>query len=146
MNFEEAENWLYSFQKHGMKLGLERITYITEKLGKTQKKYKTIHVGGTNGKGSVCKLLESILDNSGYVVGVYTSPHLQRINERITVNKKEITKQELINLVEKVKPIVEEMKNLQDTPTFFEVFSFLAIWGASIKDLKYNIWYYRFNI
>ena len=57
MNFEEAVNWLYSFQKHGMKLGLERITYITEKLGNPQKKYKTIHVGGTNGKGSVCKFL-----------------------------------------------------------------------------------------
>ena len=85
MNFEEAVDWLYSFQKYGIKLGLERTNFIAEKLGNPQNKYNTIHVGGTNGKGSVCKILESILVCNGNNVGVYTSPHLQDITERITI-------------------------------------------------------------
>ena len=60
MNFEDCINWLYSFEKFGIKLGLERITYICNKLGDPQENYKIIHVGGTNGKGSVCKFLDSI--------------------------------------------------------------------------------------
>ena len=133
MNFEEATRWLYGFQKFGIKLGLDRIGHIAKELGNPQDSYKSIHVGGTNGKGSVCKFLEGILVESGYTVGVYTSPHLQRINERITINKKEIFDDELISLVEKVKPIVEEMIKNGENPTFFEVFTAIAFYYFSEK-------------
>ena len=96
MDFEETLDWLYGFQKFGIKLGLERINHIAKELGDPQKKYKLIHVGGTNGKGSVCKFLESMLSSSGYNVGVYTSPHLQHISERIVVGNNRITDDELI--------------------------------------------------
>ena len=82
MNYKEAISWLNSFQKFGIKLGLERIKYICKKLGNPQDKYQIIHVGGSNGKGSVCQFLKSILCINGYKVGVYTSPHLQRLSER----------------------------------------------------------------
>ena len=126
MNFEEAVDWLYGFQKFGIKPGLERISYIADELGNPQKKYKVIHVGGTNGKGSVCKYLESVLVRSGYKVGVYTSPHIQHILERITINKKRITEDEIVSLIEIIKPIVEEMMKNNNIPTFFEVFTSLA--------------------
>ena len=60
MNYREAIDWLYSFEKHGIKLGLERVQHICKNLGDPQTNYKTIHVGGTNGKGSVCNFIGSI--------------------------------------------------------------------------------------
>jgi len=139
MNFEETLDWLYGFQKFGMKLGLERITHITDNLGSPHKNYKIIHVGGTNGKGSVCKFLESILVRNGYTVGVYTSPHLQHISERIVVNKKRITEEELVSLVKKIKPTVEEMMKNKNNPTFFEVFTAIAFEYFKEKNVDFAI-------
>jgi len=109
MSFDESIKWLYSFEKYGIKLGLERINYISKELGNPHKNYKIIHVGGTNGKGSVCKFLESILICEGYKVGVYVSPHLQHISERITINNRKIPEKDFITHVNKIKPIINEM-------------------------------------
>lgn len=137
--FKEAIDWLYSFQKFGIKPGLERITYITKRLGNPQDKYKIIHVGGTNGKGSVCRYLESILEQNSCKVGVYTSPHIQEITERVTINKKQISKIELISVAEVVKPIVDEMIKNSDIPTFFEVFTAMAFQLFSEKNIDFAI-------
>lgn len=139
MNFEDCINWLYSFEKFGIKLGLERITFICNKLGNPQNNYKIIHVGGTNGKGSVCKFLESILVKSGYNVGVYTSPHLQRFSERFVVNSEEISESELIYLIEKVKPIVEDMVKNNNIPTFFEIVTAIAFQFFKDKKVDFAI-------
>ena len=136
MNYKEAISWLNSFQKFGIKLGLERIKYICKKLGNPQDKYQIIHVGGSNGKGSVCQFLSSILCLNGYRVGVYTSPHLQRFSERFVVNGQEISEKEIASLVEKIKPIVKEMK---DNPTFFEVTTAMAFQYFSDKNAEYAI-------
>ncbi|MCK4348753.1 MAG: bifunctional folylpolyglutamate synthase/dihydrofolate synthase, partial [Thermoplasmatales archaeon] len=121
MNFNETLNWLYNFQKFGIKLGLERISYISKELGNPYKNYKVIHVGGTNGKGSVCRFLESILTSAGYKVGVYTSPHLQHISERIMIGNKRISDEEFASLAHNVKPIIDRMMKNNDPPTFFEI-------------------------
>jgi len=126
MDFKEAVNWLYGFQRFGIKPGLERISYLTNSLGNPQDCYKVVHVAGTNGKGSVCRYLENILKQNGYKVGVYTSPHIQSIKERITINNRQITENEIICLVEKVKPIAEQLISSGDAPTFFEIFTALA--------------------
>ena len=139
MDFEETLDWLYGFQKFGIKLGLERINHIAKELGDPQKKYKLIHVGGTNGKGSVCKFLESVLSSSGYNVGVYTSPHLQHISERIVVGNNRITDDELILLVNKIKPIVDGMLEKENVPTFFEVFTALAFQYFSDKNVDFAV-------
>jgi len=139
MNFKQAVNWLYGFQKYGMKLGLERITYIAAELDNPHLNYITIHVGGTNGKGSVCKFLESILVRNGYTVGVYTSPHLQHISERIVVNNKEITENELVSLVKKIKPITDEMMKKNNNPTFFEIFTAIAFEYFKEKKVDFAI-------
>lgn len=139
MNFRESLGWLYGFQKFGMKLGLERINFLVKELGNPHNNFKVIHVGGTNGKGSVCKYLGSILNCSGYNVGVYTSPHLQHFSERITVNGNEISKVELALLVKKVKPIVEKMINDDNGPTFFEIVTAMAFQYFSDKKIDYAI-------
>ncbi len=139
MDFEETLDWLYGFQKFGIKLGLERINHIVKELGNPQKKYKVIHVGGTNGKGSVCKFLESIISCSGYKVGSYTSPHLQHISERITICNNRITEDELIALVKKIKPIVDGMLEKENVPTFFEVFTAISYQYFSDKNVDFAV-------
>lgn len=126
MNFEESIRWLYSFKKYGSKLGLDRISYLVEQLGSPQNAIKIIHVTGTNGKGSVCKFIGSILQKAGYNVGVYISPHLQRFSERIVVNNEEISEEDVVLLVEKIKPVVDDMIKQNNTPTFFEVITAMA--------------------
>ena len=139
MNYEECISWLYSFEKFGIKLGLERINHICKELGDPQKNYKIIHVGGTNGKGSVCRFLGSILLNSGYKVGIYLSPHLQRFSERFIVDEKEISKKDVANLIEKIKPIVEEMTKNDNTPTFFEIVTAMAFQYFSDKKVDFAV-------
>jgi dihydrofolate synthase/folylpolyglutamate synthase len=139
MKFEESLKWLYGFEKFGIKLGLERISHIAEKLGNPQKNYKIIHVAGTNGKGSVCKFLASILTSGGYKVGVYLSPHLQRFSERIVVDNKEISGDELVSLIDKIKPIVDEMITNDNTPTFFEIVTAMAFQYFSDKEVDFAV-------
>jgi len=139
MNYKEAIDWLYSFEKHGIKLGLERINHICKKLGNPQNNYKIVHVGGTNGKGSVCKFISSILISEGYTVGVYTSPHIQRFSERFVIDNDEISEIEIILLVEKIKPIVEEMIQKENTPTFFEITTAIAFEYFYNKKIDYAI-------
>jgi len=139
MKFEESLSWLYGFEKFGIKLGLERISHIAEKLGNPHYNYKIIHVAGTNGKGSVCKFLTSILISGGYKVGVYLSPHLQRFSERIVVDNKEISDDEFVSLVDKIKPIVNEMIGSDNTPTFFEIVTAIAFQYFSDKGVDFAV-------
>jgi len=134
MNYEESIKWLYSFEKFGIKLGLERINYICKKLKNPQKSYKIIHVGGSNGKGSVCRFLQTILTLSGYKTGVFTSPHLQRFSERFVIDGKEISKDDVVLIVKKIKPIIDEMIKQKNSPTFFEIVTAIAF--EYFKDQK----------
>ena len=117
MNFEESLNWLYSFKQYGSKLGLERISYLVKQLGNPQNNIKIVHVTGTNGKGSVCKFIGSILQKAGYKTGIYISPHLQRFSERIVVNNQEISEIDFVLLIEKIKPVIDDMVK-KDNNTF----------------------------
>jgi len=139
MNSEEALSWINSFERFGIKLGLERISYIAKKLDNPNKNYKIVHVAGTNGKGSVCKFLASILSESGYKTGCYISPHIQRFSERITIDNKEISDEKIASLVEKIKPIVEEMIKNNDTPTFFEIVTAMAFQYFSDEKVDFAV-------
>jgi len=124
--FQDACDWLSGFEKYGWVFGLERITLLLERLGNPHQKLKSIHVAGTNGKGSVCKYVSSILQKAGYSVGLYLSPHVERFSERISINNQEISHEDFAMLVTQVKPIVEELKQQNNTPTFFEIVTVLA--------------------
>lgn len=139
MNNKEAIIWLNGFQQFGVKLGLERITKLCNNLDNPQNNYKIIHVGGTNGKGSVCCFLGSILSSGGYKTGIYTSPHLQRINERFVIDGKEISEKDFVYLIEKIKPIVEEMKKEGEPPTYFEILTAMAFQYFNDKEVEFAV-------
>jgi len=103
------------------KADLGNIVELMNKLGNPQNSFKSIHIAGTNGKGSSSHILASILQEGGYKVGLYTSPHLKSFTERIRLNGVEIPKQAIVNFVEEVKPLIEEIE-----PSFFEITVALA--------------------
>lgn len=106
----------------GIKLGLEHSQRLLQSVDNPQNDYGIIHVAGTNGKGSVCAFLREILTQAGYRVGTYTSPHLHRFNERITINDRPIADAELEALVQELRN-----KNPELPATFFEVTTALAL-------------------
>ena len=130
MNYKEAIGYLYNRRIFFIELGLEKITKLAEKLGNPQNDFRSVHVAGTNGKGSVCAFLDSILRKQRYRVGIYTSPHLVDFRERIRVNGKRISEKDVVRLVEKIKP-------LADDATYFEVVTALAF--AYFKEQKVDI-------
>jgi len=133
MNIIDSICWLDSYSRFGIKLGLSRIKNLLKLMKNPQNNLKIIHVGGTNGKGSVSHFIASILFQNGYSVGIYTSPHLQEINERIIVNGKKIPNDDFAYLANKIKPMVELISG-EDPPTYFEILTAMAF--EYFKDKK----------
>ena len=102
---------------------LERMRTLLRKLGNPQESFKSVHIAGTKGKGSTCAMIASMLEASGYRVGLYTSPHLVDVRERISVNGEMISQAEFARLVKHVEPIIRRMK---PTPTYFDVLTALS--------------------
>lgn len=105
----DAVNYYHSLEKFGIMPGLERIRLLSERLGSPHKKLKFIHVAGTNGKGSTCTALASVLNNAGYKTGLYTSPYVIDFRERIQLGMRMISSEDLISCTEKVKNAIEEL-------------------------------------
>ena len=115
---------LFARTAYGIKPGLEVIAALLEKLGNPERELKIIHVAGTNGKGSVCAMIESVLRASGLKTGLYTSPHLFRFNERFRINGKEISNADLEKLIHDVESAAQ---TLETRPaTFFEISTAMA--------------------
>lgn len=117
-------NYLESLSKFGIKLGLESIKNLLSILDNPQQKFPVIHIAGTNGKGSVCAYLASILIESGYQVGKYISPHLINWNERITINNQPISTENFTEILQEIKAKIEF--NQLDSLTQFEVITAAA--------------------
>ena len=134
MTYEEALAFIPGTYKFGSKLGLENIKMLLEKLGSPEKTLKFVHVAGTNGKGSTCAFIQSVLIEAGYCTGLYTSPFIETFNERIRVNHTLITSDELAQLTFKVKLKVEEMvREGHQHPTEFEVVTAIAMLYYQMK-------------
>src|SRR6186713_3098272 len=123
MTYAETLNYLYEqlpmFSRIGSdayKKDLSNTKQLCTFLNNPQTKFKSIHIAGTNGKGSVSHMLAAILQTSGYKTGLYTSPHLKDFRERIKVNGNEISEKFIIAFTEKIKPLIEEIE-----PSFFEI-------------------------
>ena len=131
MTYEEALSFIHSVDWKGSKLGLERTQELLGKLQNPEKQLKFIHIAGTNGKGSTAAMLASILTEAGYCTGLYTSPFIDRFNERMQVNGEQIPDQELAELTEYILPYAKAM---EDSPTEFELITALAmVWFARRK-------------
>lgn len=119
-DFDPVE-YLFSLQHSGVKLGIERMKVLVEKLGHPEKQFKSIHIAGTNGKGSCAAMLASIYQKHGYKVGMNTSPHLEFFNERIQINGNPISNQDLLDLVVEIRKILGD-----EETTFFEFTTAIA--------------------
>jgi dihydrofolate synthase/folylpolyglutamate synthase len=117
MSYEQAVEYLYSLQKYGIKFGLSKTTNLLKAFGNPHRAQRYVHIAGTNGKGSVGAMVESILRTSGLKVGFYSSPHLVRFTERFRINGKEIPTETAAGLVEELRGVIAPLH----PPTFFEV-------------------------
>lgn len=123
MDYSETLNWIFQrlpmYQKQGktaLKPGLENIKNFTEYLGHPEKKFKSVHIGGTNGKGSTANMMASVFQEAGYKTGLYTSPHLRDFRERVRINGALIPKKNLIDFIETHREFIE-----QQGCSFFEL-------------------------
>jgi len=137
MNYDAAVRYLLSLgrelaaptQAAAAKFDLENIAILSERLGRPDRAYPSAHIAGTNGKGSTAALLESILRQAGFRSGLNTSPHLERINERIRVNGAEITDADFEETLTRIQQVIEELlaaNKLRAHPTYFECVTAMA--------------------
>lgn len=130
-------DYLYGLERHGIKPGLERARALLAALGNPQDSFRTIHVAGTNGKGSVSSMTASILAASGFRTGLYTSPHLSKFNERITVCRKAISESELMKAAAEVKS-ASEKAGVRGV-TFFEFTTAMAFLHFRKKKVEFAV-------
>ncbi len=105
---------------------LDRMERLLKNLGNPHKKIETVHIAGTKGKGSTATMLARMLEANDYKVGLYTSPHVTSLHERITVDSVMITKKQMLSLINRVHSTIEKMSEKNDSPTFFEIMTTLA--------------------
>ncbi len=123
MTYNEAIDYIHKINWTFCNPGLERIEKLCNALGNPQKSLKFIHVAGTNGKGSFCSMLSSILKSAGYRVGLFTSPYVRVFNERMAINGEMISNDELAELTSRIKPFADSM---DEKPTEFELITAIA--------------------
>jgi dihydrofolate synthase/folylpolyglutamate synthase len=124
-----VQDYLYGLKTAGVKFGVDRMRILTELIGHPERAVPCIHVAGTNGKGSVSAMLESILRTSGLRTGLYTSPHLVRLGERVQVNRTILSEEEITAYVAELKPLADRIVatgGIDDRPSFFEFMTAMA--------------------
>ena len=137
MNYDASVRYLLTLgrelaaptQAATAKFDLENIAVLAERLGRPDRAYPTAHIAGTNGKGSTSAFLESILRHAGFRTGLYTSPHLERINERMRINGQEIGDESFARVFTRLQELVEELlaqRKLRAHPTYFECITAMA--------------------
>lgn len=140
MTYNEVIHYLNLIERFGSRPGLIRLQNLLKNLGNPEKKLKVIHVGGTNGKGSVCSMISYILVKSGYDVGIYTSPHLESYNERIKINNKEIPNNEFADIGEEIiKASKKCVADNKEHPTVFECLTAMSLLYFAEKQVDFVV-------
>ena len=127
---KQTLDYLYSLRNQGSNYGIERMELLLDQMGREVLSFPVIHVAGTNGKGSTCAMLDSIYRSNGYKVGLFSSPHLVELGERIRVNGEILSELELLQYVEKLRPLAEgiEKKHPGMHPSFFELITAVSFY------------------
>jgi dihydrofolate synthase/folylpolyglutamate synthase len=120
--YSVAIDWLFATQNRGVKLGLDNVRRLLANLGNPENELRFVHVAGTNGKGSVCAMIDSIARAAGVRTGLFTSPHLVRFNERIQINGRPIDDADVVRGIQRIRAHIHEDHH----PTFFEITTALA--------------------
>ncbi|MEN8126470.1 MAG: folylpolyglutamate synthase/dihydrofolate synthase family protein [Planctomycetota bacterium] len=118
---------------------LKRMNQLLKGLGNPHKKVKIIHIAGTKGKGSTAAMLAKMIEANGYSVGLYTSPHVTTLHERIAVNSEMINKKSMLSMMNRVQPIIEKLVKKDDSPTFFEIMTAIAFLHFADKEVDFAI-------
>lgn len=143
MNFDEALEFLRDLTKFGFNFGLGRIQELLRRLGDPHLKLKVIHISGTNGKGSTATMIAGVLQEAGYKVGIFTSPHLHSYCERYKINGEEISSERIAELLTRMRPLLENMVGEGfEHPTEFEVstaLGFLYFWEEAVDFLVLEV-------
>jgi dihydrofolate synthase / folylpolyglutamate synthase len=150
MNYEAAVRYLLSLgrelaaptQAAAAKFDLENITILAQRLGRPERAYPSAHIAGTNGKGSTAAFLDSILRSAGFCTGLNTSPHLERINERIRVNGEEISDAAFAETLTRMQALIEELLaegNLRAHPTYFECVTAMAFEHFARERVEFGV-------
>ena len=134
-NYDAILKEMFGLQRFGIKLGLATIRNILKGLGNPQRTFESIHIAGTNGKGSIAAGIASILQYAGYRTGLYTSPHLIDFNERICINGKQISNKEVVTAYQAVKKVHKGSRE----PTFFEFTTAMALYEFGRKQVDWAI-------
>lgn len=127
-DYASVTDYLYALKAGGVKFGIDRMRRLAEALGHPERSYPVIHVAGTNGKGSVSAMLEAILRAAGRRTGLYTSPHLVRLGERVQVDRRALTEGEIGAFVAELRPVAEKLAadGPDEHPSFFEFMTAMA--------------------
>src|SRR6266852_3139091 len=144
MNYDASVRYLLSLgrelaaptQAAAAKFDLENITVLAERLGQPQRAYPSAHIAGTNGKGSTAAFLESILRHAGFRTGLNTSPHLEKINERIRISGEEISDQAFAETFSRIQALIEE---LLAHPTYFECVTAMAFESSARERVEFAV-------
>lgn len=139
MNVEETIAWIHERTKFGIRPGLIRIDEILNRLDNPQNKLKTVHIGGTNGKGSTTTFLRCLLEEQGLRVGTFTSPYVECFNERIAINGEHISDERLVELVAAIKPIIDDMDTVESLKNAVEFEILTAIMFQYFLEEKVDI-------
>ena len=150
MNYDTAVRYLLSLgrelaaptQAAAAKFDLENITILAERLGRPDRAYPSVHIAGTNGKGSTAAFLESILRHAGFRTGLNTSPHLERINERIRINGEEISDDAFAETLTRIHALIEELLaagKLRAHPTYFECVTAMAFESFARERVEFAV-------
>ena len=133
-SYNSCVEYLFSLERAGIKYDLKNIRKLSALSGNPYKKLKSIHIAGTNGKGSTASLVASVLKESKYKVGLYTSPHINDFRERIRINGKMISKEYVINFTNKLYKDIEKIK-----PSFFEATTAMAFKYFADNDVDFAV-------
>lgn len=141
MNYTETLDFIHSFKGNGRRPQLERMRWLLKQAGNPQTHFPTVHIVGTNGKGSTTSYLQNILTKSGYQVGTFTSPYITRFNERISINGTEIPDKDLISLVAKAQVLLNDLEEHTNfgRPTEFELVTLLMFLYFDLKQVDIAI-------
>ena len=141
MNYTETLNFIHSFKGNGRRPQLERMRWLLKQAGNPQTHFPTVHIVGTNGKGSTTSYLQNILTKSSYQVGTFTSPYITRFNERISINGTEIPDKDLISLVAKAQVLLDDLEEHTafERPTEFELVTLLMFLYFDLKQVDMAI-------
>lgn len=140
LTFEEAVLWIENSHRFGDKLDLKRMEIACEMLGHPEKSFRSIHVAGTNGKGSTANYLKNILHEAGYKVGIYTSPYVVKFNERIGIDMDYISDDDVVVYANQLKELWDEVyQTHQEAITFFEILTLMCFIYFRDKAVEFGV-------